>query len=171
MYNGCGPKSCTFDSLCAHDATHWISKAKQCSCGPARAFKTQSKSECVEKHWLLAHWLKGAFKEHHLKQFCKTQCIEIAPRSRRCNWLNGDATAGKERLVFAAAEDSQGRLVSQVACHSSAPMARLPKFPFLLLPCRKWGIMSRRGGTVPLACTRGFPTGSTVAAMVPKQAR
>lgn len=45
MHYGSGPESCSFNSTCVRDATHWISKAKQYSCGPVSALKTQNESK------------------------------------------------------------------------------------------------------------------------------
>lgn len=139
MHNGCGHTLCHFNSKCAHGATHLISKAKHCSRGPVRAFKTQNKIQRVKKPWPLVRWLKGAFREH-LKQFCQTQGIEIAWRSGGCNWLAGVAGAGKEQgaagLCCRLGHSGWARVtnrVPQLCC-----CAGLPKFPFLLLYWALW---------------------------------
>lgn len=131
MHNGCGHTLCHFNSKCAHGATHLISKAKHCSRGPVRAFKTQNKIKCVKKPWPLVRWLKGAFREH-LKQFCQTQGIEIAWRSRGCNWLAGVAGAGKEQGAagLCCRLGHSGWACVTTECHSSAAVQNCPSSLF-----------------------------------------
>lgn len=149
MHNGCGHISCHFNSKCAHGATQLISKAKQCSRGPLRAFKTQNKTWSVEKPWLLECWLKGAFKEH-LKQFYQTQCIETegAEGAIGCVVSQGQPK-NKEQLLLAAGKDTHDGNVWQVSA-TALLLCRTARAPFApTVPGTVTGTCWRRG-IIPL---------------------